>query len=140
MTNTICADKLELMMMMQKTLQENAYTYKFEDLGMEARVDFIKEMSIHATQEIHEMLYELPYFKPWKNYEGMSETDIDEAFTKAKGEFVDFIHFILNMALGLGMTADEMFEGYYVKNQENYRRQEEGYTHDKSYRASANNE
>lgn len=128
-------DKLETMMLMQKTLQESAYGYKFDEQSLESRVAFIKEMSIHATQEIHEMLYELPHFKPWKDYSGMSEEDKEVAFTKAKAEFVDTVHFVLNMAIGLGMSAEEIHDGYVDKNKENYRRQVEGYTHDKQYRA-----
>lgn len=139
MTTAVNTDKLELMMMMQKTLQERAYGYKFEDLSVSDRTAMIKEMSIHATQEIHEMLYELPFFKPWKKYDGMNDTDIETAFTKSKEEFVDFIHFALNMGLLLQLSADDIFEGYYTKNQENYKRQEEGYTHDKSYRLDADN-
>jgi dimeric dUTPase (all-alpha-NTP-PPase superfamily) len=128
-------DKLDMMMKMQKTLQEKAYGYSFEKYTHKERVAFIKEMSIHATQEIHEMLYELPFFKPWKNYDAMTEEEVQIAFDKAKGEFIDFIHFTLNMALALGMTGDEIAEGYYKKNNENYKRQEEGYTHDKSFRS-----
>lgn len=127
-------DNLALMLLMQKTLQENAYGYKFADMTIEKRVEFIKEMSIHATQEIHEMLYELPHFKPWKDYSGMTDDEKNQAFEKAKGEFVDFMHFTLNMALALGLTSDDILEGYSAKNQENYQRQTEGYTHDKSYR------
>lgn len=127
-------DKLAMMMLMQKTLQEKAYGYKFDDMTVKARVDFIKEMSIHATQEIHEMLYELPHFKPWKDYSAMTAEEEDAALVKAQEEFIDFIHFFLNMGIALKMTPDMIADMYNAKNQENYQRQVEGYTHDKSYR------
>jgi dimeric dUTPase (all-alpha-NTP-PPase superfamily) len=127
-------DKLNLMLKMQRTLQENAYGYNFSKLTPQERTAFIKEMSIHVNQELNEMLYELPYFKPWKDYSGMTDEEIRQAYVKAGGELVDLAHFFLNLVIGLDMTADELFTGYYNKNKENYQRQVEGYTHDKSYR------
>lgn len=44
-----------------------------------------------------------------------------------KFEFVDIMHFVLNMALALGMNAEELFELYYLKNKENFDRQNRGY-------------
>jgi dimeric dUTPase (all-alpha-NTP-PPase superfamily) len=126
-------DFLRTMMKMQKQLQE-FLGYDFDNMTPQQRTEFIKEMSIHVNQEMNEMLYELPFFKPWKDYSGMTDEDIVDAFKAAKKEYIDFIHFALNFALGLGITADEIFTEYYSKNIENYRRQAEGYTHDKSYR------
>lgn len=126
---------LELMMKMQKTLQENAYGYDFSSLAPAERTALIKEMTIHDTQETHEMLYELPFFKPWKDYTGMTDVEIGSAMNKAKEEFIDKFHFMMNIALLLEMSSEEIVDRYMKKNQENYERQTEGYTHDKSYRA-----
>lgn len=128
-------DKLEQIFEMQKTLQESAYGYKFEEMQTEEQTAFIKEMSIHTIQEINELLYELPFFKPWKDYYGMSLDDILNANAKAKKEYVDVLHFFVNIGLALGFTAEELAEEYINKNKENYQRQAEGYTHDKSYRS-----
>lgn len=125
--------------MMQKQLQEKAYGYSFDTLTPEKRVELIKEMSIHATQEIHEMLYELPFFKPWKDYSNMNRFEVSDAMDKAREEFIDFWHFAMNMGLLLGLDSDQWFEMYYAKNKENYERQEKGYTHDKSFRSNTNN-
>lgn len=127
-------DFLRIMLEMQKTLQESAYGYTFESMDPKQRTSFIKEMSIHVNQELNEMLYELPFFKPWKDYGAMTDEEVTAGFDKAKKEFIDFIHFMLNLALGLGMTADEIFTEYYMKNKENYERQARGYTHDVKYR------
>jgi dimeric dUTPase (all-alpha-NTP-PPase superfamily) len=123
-----------VMLKMQKKLQES-YGYDFSTMTPQERTAYIKEMTIHINQEMNEMLYELPFFKPWKDYSNMTENEIDEGFNKTRKEFIDFIHFTLNVAIALEMTADEIFSEYYMKNIENYRRQVEGYTHDKSYRA-----
>jgi dimeric dUTPase (all-alpha-NTP-PPase superfamily) len=127
-------DFLRIMLDMQKTLQETAYGYSFDDLVPKDRTALIKEMSIHVNQEMNELLYELPFFKPWKKYDGMTEKETTEAYNKAKKEFIDFIHFALNVAILLDMSADEIFTEYYNKNQENYERQTRGYTHDVKYR------
>jgi hypothetical protein len=127
-------DKLAIMLNMQKALQENAYGYSFEDMTPEQRTAYIKEMSIHINQEMNEMLYELPFFKPWKKYDGMTDEEIVEAFDKGKKELIDFAHFFFNVVNAFGMTSDELFTEYYNKNKENYERQVRGYTHDVKYR------
>ncbi|ADG59953.1 gp56 dCTPase [Acinetobacter phage Acj9] len=44
-----------------------------------------------------------------------------------KFELVDMAHFFLNMVLALDMDAEELFELYYLKNKENFDRQNNGY-------------
>jgi dimeric dUTPase (all-alpha-NTP-PPase superfamily) len=107
---------------------------EFYNMSIKERVAFIKEHSIHLNQEVNEMLYELPFFKPWKNYDGMSEADIEAAFEKARMECVDAWHFFMNIMLALGFSADNFYEMYMAKNKENHRRQDDGYTADVSYR------
>lgn len=129
-------------MLAQQNKWQNDLGYDFNAMSVEERVAYAKEMSIHMTQELHESLYELPFFKPWKNYSALTsfEQAFDEGFEgycmlrKAKDEVVDMWHFFMNYMLALGMTADDLYTGYKEKNAENYARQEEGYTHDKSYR------
>lgn len=134
MFNTGQKDNLGIMLYMQRTLQEKAYSYNFETMDIKDRVAFIKEMSIHATQEMHEMMYELPHFKPWKDYNNMSEEEVAIAMTKAQEEFVDLAHFFFNIAIALQLSSDDILTMYSKKNHENFKRQEEGYTHDVSYR------
>lgn len=126
-------NKLEHMMQLQKTFQERLGT-DFENMTAKERVAFIKEHSIHLNQEVNEMLYELPYFKPWKDYSGVTAEDEAAAFAKAKVELIDAWHFFMNLALGLGMDAEEFYNIYAAKNKENHRRQDAGYTADVSYR------
>lgn len=126
-------NKLDHMLEMQAEFQKRLDP-NFFDKTLEERVAFIKEHSIHLNQEINEMLYELPFFKPWKDYRKMSVEEMQVAMAKARMELIDAWHFFMNLMLGLGFTADEFFEMYCIKNSENHKRQDEGYTHDKVYR------
>lgn len=125
--------KLEDMMHKQRAFQERLDP-NFNRMTPEQRVAFIKEHSIHLNQEVNEMLYELPFFKPWKDYSNMSGAAVTAAIEKARMECVDAWHFFMNIMIALGFSADSFYEMYMAKNKENHRRQDEGYTADKSYR------
>jgi len=124
---------LQEMLDKQNKLQERL-GYDIGSMHDEERSAFIKENSIHLTQELHELLYEIPHFKPWKDYSGMSLFDSYESWYKASKELIDMLHFFLNICLALGLDADNLYDMYMAKNKENHKRQDEGYTHDKSYR------
>lgn len=106
----------------------------FHNKSTEERVQFIKEHSIHLNQEINEMLYELPFFKPWKDYSNMSKEEQEAALDKARMEMIDAWHFFMNISIALGFTAETFYDIYMCKISENHKRQDEGYTYDKSYR------
>lgn len=125
--------KLERMMDLQHTFQKRLNP-QFDVMSIQERVAFIKEHSIHLNQEINEMLYELPYFKPWKNYSNVTEEEAWCAIEKARMELIDAWHFFMNIALALGLEPEEFFDMYIAKNKENHRRQDAGYTADVSYR------
>ncbi|QGT53807.1 nucleoside triphosphate pyrophosphohydrolase [Acinetobacter phage vB_AbaM_Konradin] len=44
-----------------------------------------------------------------------------------KFEMIDTLHFVLNMLNALGLRSEEIFELYYLKNKENFERQNNGY-------------
>lgn len=121
--------------MLDKQLElQKRLGYDIENMDVFERTDYIKEFSIHLTQELHELLYELVGFKPWKDYSGVSLDDVVIQHDKSVKEFIDLFHFVLNLALALGIDAAGIHERYMEKNKENHKRQDEGYTHDKSYR------
>lgn len=124
---------LESMMMKQRELQHRLGV-DFTDKNVEERVALIKENSIHLNQEINEMLYELPYFKPWKDYSDVDEEKANMMIAKAKMECIDAWHFFMNIMLALGFSPAEFTVMYQAKNKENHRRQDEGYSVDKSYK------
>ncbi len=117
------------MLNVQADFQERVDTRYNSDV-LEDRVAYIKDHFVYCNQELNEMLYELPYFKSWKDYSGMTVKEINVAIDKAKEEMVDAWHFFMNMMLALGMDEDELVDGYFKKHKENIRRQDEGYTHD----------
>jgi dimeric dUTPase (all-alpha-NTP-PPase superfamily) len=65
--------------------------------------------------ELSEVLDEVN-FKWWKNKKPLD----GEAL---KGELVDILHFFVSMCIRSGMSADELFEKYRLKNKENFDRQ-----------------
>ena len=124
---------LQKMMDTQETFQKRLGT-DILLLAPEKRTTFIKEHSIHLSQELHELLYELPYFKPWKDYSQMSSKEVANGFSDAAKEFIDLWHFVLNIALALGFTEKTLAEDYFEKHKENNARQDAGYDHTKRFR------
>ncbi|ASZ76539.1 hypothetical protein [Proteus phage PM2] len=71
-------------------------------------------------------------WKPWKaRHEEMSNkpfSELSEADQlEVKFELIDQVHFFMNKLIGLGMSSEEIFVLYYLKNAENFARQERGY-------------
>lgn len=118
--------KLQEMYDLQEKLQ-NRLGYDMVNMTMPERTAFIKEFTQHADQELHEMLRELPFFKPWKDYSKMSEEDQIKQLILARKEFIDFIHFALNIGLALGLNESSTYDMYCEKNGINHERQDNGY-------------
>lgn len=129
-------DKLEQIMDKQAELQKRLGT-DFSTMSLEERAEYMRNHRGYLADEIAEALYEMPNYKLWKDYSGMSEGDTHRAWQKVRMELIDSLHFFVNLLLCAGMTADEVYEMYMAKNKENHRRQDEGYTADKSYREQA---
>lgn len=125
--------KLQEMLNAQENLQERL-GYDVKEMTAKEITAYIKEHSIHLNQEMNEMLYELPWFKPWKDYSNMTLDEEMTAFNKAREEYIDMLHFMLNIGLALGFEEADMHNMYFDKNKENHKRQDDGYTHDVSYR------
>ena len=126
-------DNLQYMLDKQCLLQERL-GYDFDAMDTEERVAYIKEQTIHINQEMAEMLYELPYFKPWKDYTSLTEIEKAAMISKARMECIDMWHFFMNVMMALGFSSQDFTYMFTKKNEENHRRQDEGYTADKSYK------
>lgn len=126
-------DKLTEIMRLQNELQQRLGT-DFENMSDETRAAFMRNHRGYLEDELAEALYEMPNYKLWKNYDAMSEEDRKAAWQKVKMELVDSLHFFVNLLLCAGFTSDEVYDMYVDKNKENHRRQDDGYTADKSYR------
>ena len=118
---------LEHMLEMQKEFQDRVDPRYNSDL--KERAAFLRDHFVFCNQELQEMLYEIPFFKNWKDYSNMTDEEIVEAFDKAKNELIDAWHFFMNLSIGLGMGAEEFYQRYLDKHKENIRRQDEGYDH-----------
>ena len=72
------------------------------------------------SQELAELIDSFPW-KWWAKYQKIDEQN-------ARVEVVDLFHFLVSLAQTLGMTAEDIYQGYVKKNEVNHKRQESGYT------------
>ena len=126
--SVIMEDSLEVMMNMQRGFQERVDP-RFKSPDLKERAAFLRDHFVFCDQELQEMLYEVPFFKHWKDYSKMTDLEIDVAYQLARNELIDAWHFFMNLALGLGMDANDFYQRYLDKHQENIRRQDDGYDH-----------
>jgi dimeric dUTPase (all-alpha-NTP-PPase superfamily) len=66
-------------------------------------------------------------WKPWKN-----PSDLGSTRQARLTEMADILHFVVQLALDQGFSADELYQAYLAKNQENRSRQ----TDDPRYNAA----
>ena len=126
--NTMVENPLTHMLEMQEGFQDRVDP-RFKSVNLEERAAFLRDHFVFCDQELQEMLYEVPFFKHWKDYSKMTDLEIDVAYQLARNELIDAWHFFMNLALGLGMNADEFYKRYLDKHKENIRRQDDGYDH-----------
>lgn len=126
-------DMLQAIMEKQLELQTRLGT-NFTTMSDEDRATFMRNHRGYLADEVAEALYEMPNYKLWKDYSNMSPEARNIAWQKVRMELVDSLHFFINLLLCAGFTAEELYEMYMVKNAENHRRQDAGYTADVSYR------
>lgn len=88
----------------------------------ETRAAYIKTQTLHCIDELCEMLHEVKGYKEWKRYDYADELTNKIADAKATVELVDAFHFFMNIALALGMSADELLATYAAKQQINKER------------------
>ncbi len=70
---------------------------------------------VHEACELDDELN----WKPWKN-----PRDIDANRERRLDETADLLHFLLQLAIDQGFSADDLFAAYHRKHQENRERQE----------------
>ena len=124
---------LTTIMNKQREFQERL-GFKFSEMTEQERAEFMRNHRGYLEDELAEALYEMPGYKTWKDYSSMSTEAKEIAWQKVRMELVDALHFFVNLLLCAGFTADEVLNMYLMKNAENNRRQDAGYTADDSYR------
>jgi hypothetical protein len=136
---------LGTLMTLQKNTQEKVYGYDFANLSLGEIKDFWLWNTRAIEDEISEAYDALggvsnngktsignAVWKPWKSNHkkayNMKVSDLSpEDVKELKMELVDIQHFVFNMMISVGMTADELYNFYLSKNKENIRRQENNY-------------
>lgn len=114
---------------------------KIETVGDKA--DWLRFQKEAFDDEFREMIDSLPgmsrpakdrsaAWKRWKakynEIRGLSDKDMTtNDLIESQFEFIDALHFFINMSFPFKLSAAEMFAMYYIKNAENFARQERGY-------------
>lgn len=143
-------DPLQVMLDMQHSLQvrlakdKPEYNRHPDDLANAGEVlDWLRNQKDYIDDEFRELVTSLggmsngekaasAVWKPWKQEHATKrETLINDLSDKdqleIKFEMIDILHFVLNMFMALGMDSDEIFKLYFLKNAENFARQDNGY-------------
>ena len=94
--------------LLQDTLKNNINIQEYRSIMILASID-----------ELMEMLRETPW-KPWKKQQTFNK----ERF---KEEYIDLIHFVINLGLAAGLSSNELIKRYKIKNKINFKRQKNGY-------------
>ncbi len=106
-------DKLEHIFALQAAFDEELTRQRhLEDVEPEV---WIQREVLAIVSELGELLAEVN-FKWWKNPKPVNQDAVKE-------ELVDILHFFVSMCLKAGFDAEEIYQGYLAKNQENFRRQ-----------------
>ena len=105
-------DKLDMIFQLQQSLDDDIVSRRNLDFSKEV---WLQKEVLAMISELSEVLDEVN-FKWWKN-----SKPVDDA--ALKGELVDVLHFFVSMCLKSGMSAEELFDLYKAKNQENFDRQ-----------------
>jgi hypothetical protein len=127
---------------LQKNIQENIYGYNFD--AIRATLGDLKEFVNWNEEAIRDEFRELAealggvnshgsaIWKPWKKTHREAKAKLysdltPEEIKELKFEFIDLLHFMLNIAIAIGLTPEEIYNMYYAKNIENINRQKNGY-------------
>jgi hypothetical protein len=123
---------LKEMFEMQLSLQRDMFArgkgIDYDNGTFKQKVDNITVQFRNLVLEFAEMEEMLP-FKEWKTYkpEHLLDWVSKEQEIETKFEYVDMFHFFMNIGLLIGITPDELSNMYYLKNKENFDRQNRGY-------------
>jgi len=106
-------DKLEEIFRLQQSFQDKLKQERgLTEIPME---QWLQKQTLAMLSELAELLEEVN-FKWWKNPHELSEANIHE-------ELSDILHFFVSMCIEAGMSAEDLYQTYVGKNEENFRRQ-----------------
>jgi hypothetical protein len=93
--------------------------HAWEDMTEEERVGYLKDQILALLDETHEALNEMGW-KPWASSRHLNAPEF-------AGELVDILCFLVNLALGVGLTPTQFFQMHEEKALRNIQRQEAKY-------------
>ena len=93
--------------------------HNYNDMSDEELVGYLKDQILALTDEAHEALNEIGW-KPWATSRHVNREEF-------AGELADILCFLVNLALGVGLTASEFFDLHAEKALRNIKRQESKY-------------
>jgi len=116
--------KLEIIFNKQKELQDKlAPDRKTNGIN---RQRYINQMILGLHEETTEIMRCTAYKNPTYVKYGWKKTQNND-FNHMREEIVDAMHFLVNLAEAIDMTAEEFFEVYCKKHNINHERQENNY-------------
>lgn len=115
---------LEMVLNKQAEFQKK-FGYEGKETDLETVSSLIHTHSAFAIEEIYEMLRELPFHKPWKDYSDWTLEKHIEQNHKGKEEWIDVFIFMMNIGLFLGFDAKMIETMYLEKLGLNHARQED---------------
>lgn len=117
------SNTLEFILSKQAEFQKR-FDYS-EDMALDEKVSLIHTHGMFLVEEVYEMLRELPYHKPWKDYSDWDEIKLNQQLENAKNEWIDILIFASNIAVFLGLDDEQIKEKYLEKLGINNKRQED---------------
>lgn len=113
---------------LQKFLSERGRGMDFDKADFMDKVHQINDDWKNLTLEFAELVERLPH-KSWKTYteEQMAGFTSEEEKLEVWYEYVDMLHFFMNIGLALGLDGETVERLYVTKNKENFDRQKRGY-------------
>lgn len=112
-------DRLHELFRLQKLLNKRI-GIDSDNMSDEERIKWVLNYCRAMSQEVAELTDSVPW-KWWAKYQKFDKQN-------ARVEVIDMLHFLISLAQVLGMSADDLYEGYVKKNEINFKRQESGYT------------
>ena len=89
------------------------------DMNEKDQTEWVLNYTRAMQQELAELVDSVPW-KWWAKYQAYDKQN-------ARVEVVDLFHFLISLAQVLGMTAEDIYQGYVKKNLVNLDRQDSGY-------------
>lgn len=116
--STKTEDMLRLMFERQERFQA-LLGHDVADMSTGERVTYLKDQILALTDEAHEALNEIGW-KPWATSRHLNAKEF-------AGELADIMCFLVNLALGVGLTPTNFFDLHAEKVLRNIKRQEDKY-------------